>query len=248
MKIILVLVVLLSLSSIAKTWEESGVSRFNMFFSNSSENTIKSLADDSDFQGPYFVFNYSSGEDYGLYIKTKGDAFSDSIWIMKYWMDDSLVNASVELKDILNIADFRLLNLDYSTQSKALSSIMDNRIEGFNPKAFNNYKSLYILYKKDTSYYAYCVIGTGWKSGCEFFWSCVFQDDETLNFGKIPSSKDVDLEYFGQCPYQSLPSFNIRLKNNQNNLPSFNAKGVPVNETSSGISLQKGISKLNLKK
>lgn len=62
---------------------------------------------------------------------------------------------------------------------------------------------------------------TGAPIGCDFILSCVFQNDGTLNFGEIPSAGKLSNGLDG-CPTSAL--------------------------TSSGVTHQNGISKLNLKK
>jgi hypothetical protein len=52
--------------------------------------------------------------------------------------------------------------------------------------------------------YAYCRIGSA-SNGCSFFLSCVFQNDGTTNFGKIPSSDEIDFSNFDNCPTEALP-------------------------------------------
>lgn len=256
MKKILFLIALSSVLLFAETWKESGMfhgweNRFSsqkVYFSNSTEQTLKAVDYEVEIQNPYFVFFFDNlpGGARFLSIQNDDNESNDSIWISKYWMDDSLVNASVVAEKNLNLGDFRLLKID-STQSFKLSSIMDRRIKvPGDTVRLRFFKSLYFVYKKDSSYYAYCVVATADPINCDFLLSCIYQNDGTLNFGDIPSIDGV----FGMddCPTSSLPSSVIRPKNNLNNIPSYNANGKPANGISSGITFQKGISKLNLKK
>ena len=254
MKKILFLIVLSSVQLFAETWKESNIFhgwKYNrVYFSDSIRQTLKEIDHDDFFEGISFYFQGYS--DYywdpagQVNIEWIGNDIHDSIWISKYWMDDSLLNIPVVTEENLNLDDFRLLKMD-STHRFEISSIMDRRIKvPGDTVRLRFFKSLYFVYKKDSSYYAYCVVATADPVNCDFLLSCIYQNDGTLNFGDIPSIDGV----FGMdgCPTSSLPSSVIRPKNNLNNIPSYNANGKPANGISSGITFQKGISKLNLKK
>ncbi len=255
MKKILFLIVLFYAQLFAETWKESNIFhgwKYNrVYFSDSIGQTLKEIDHDDFFEGISFYFQGYS--DYywdpagQVNIEWIGNDIHDSIWISKYWMDDSLLNVPIVAEENLNLDDFRLLKMD-STQPFKISSIMDERIEiPFETVRLQRFNSLYFVYKKDTSYYAYCLAVTGAPIGCDFILSCVFQNDGTLNFGEIPSAGKLSNALDG-CPLSSLPpSLNLRTKEKYV-FPSYNANGKPANGNSSGVSLQKGISKLNLKK
>lgn len=88
-----------------------------------------------------------------LSIQNDDNESNDSIWISKYWMDDSLLNIPVVAEENLNLDDFRLLKMD-STHRFEISSIMDEKIEiPFETVRLQRFNSIYFVYKKDTSYY-----------------------------------------------------------------------------------------------
>jgi len=255
MKKILFLIVLFYVQLFAETWKESNIFhgwKYNrVYFSDSIGQTLKEIYHDDFFEGISFYFQgYSSyywdttGQ---VNIEWMGNDVHDSIWISKYWEDDSLLNVPIEAEESLNLDEFRLLKID-SSQSFEISSIMDRRIKvPEDPTRLHFSKSLYFIYKRGASYYAYCSIGTGDPVGCDFFISCIFQNDGTLDFGGVPLIDDK-IHALDGCPTSAVPpSRNLRTKEKYV-LPSYNANGKLSNETSSGITLQKGISKLNLKK
>ncbi len=256
MKKILFLIVLFCALLFAETWKESGIfhgwenryTSHKVYFSNSTERTLKDVNYEEKIQNPYFVFFFDNLPGGARFLKIQNDGYesNDSIWISKYWMDDSLLNSPVVAEENLNLGDFRLLKFD-STQSFRVSSIMDRKIKVLGDTVrLRFFKSLYFVYKKDSSYFAYCAVATGDPINCDFLLSCIYQNDGTLNFGDIPSIDGVfDMD---DCPTSGLsPSHSLR-KKEKYVLPSYSVNGKSANETSSGVSLQKGISKLNLKK
>jgi len=256
MKRILFLIVLFAFQLFAETWKESGIfhgwenryTSHKVYFSKSTERTLKDVDYEEKIQSLYFVFFFDNLPGGARFLKLQNDGYesNDSIWISKYWMDDSLVNASVVAEKNLNLGDFRLLKID-SAQSFKISSIMDRRIKVPGDTArLRFFKSLYFVYKKDSSYFAYCAVATGDPINCDFLLSCVYQNDGTLNFGEVPSIDGVfDMD---GCPTSALPpSRNLRTKEKEV-LPSYNANGKPASDISYGVTLQKGFSKLNLKK
>ena len=257
MKVVIPFLIVLSCVQLfAETWKESNIfhgweNRFSsqkVYFSNSTEQTLKAVDYEVEIQNPYFVFFFDNlpGGARFLSIQNDDNESNDSIWISKYWMEDSLLNTPVVAEENLNLDDFRLLKMD-STHRFEISSIMDERIEiPFETVRLQRFNSIYFVYKKDTSYYAYCLAVTGAPIGCDFILSCVFQNDGTLNFGEIPSAGKLSNGLDG-CPTSALtPS--VGRMNVQKRLPSYKATGRPANETSSGVTHQNGISKLNLKK
>ncbi|MFA6623045.1 MAG: hypothetical protein WCS54_02940, partial [Fibrobacteraceae bacterium] len=119
----------------------------------------------------------------------------DSIWISKYWMDDSLRESSVVMNANVDPGDFRPLTFDSLHTEYDLWPLLDERAVN---SSWLKRKSLFFLYKKDSSYYALCQIGG--PVDCLFYLSCQFQDDGTTNFEKIPDVQGVDFA----CP-TSLP-------------------------------------------
>lgn len=255
MKVVIPFLIVLSCVQLfAETWKESGIFhgwKYNrVYFSDSIGQTLKEIYHDEFIEGISFYFQGYSDAYYDsagrVNVEWIGNNIHDSIWISKYWMDDSLLNIPVVAEENLNLDDFRLLKMD-STQPFEISSIMDERIEiPFEAVRLQRFNSIYFVYKKDTSYYAYCLAVTGAPIGCDFILSCVFQNDGTLNFGEIPSAGKLSNGLDG-CPTSALtPS--VGRMNVQKRLPSYKATGRPANETSSGVTHQNGISKLNLKK
>lgn len=256
MKKIFILIILFSFQLFAETWKESAIfhgwknryTSHKVYFSNSTEQTLKDVDYEEKIQNPYFVFFFDNLPGGARFLKIQNDGYesNDSIWVSKYWVDDSLMNASVVAEKKLNLGDFRLLKFD-STQSFKISSIMDRRIKVAGDTArLRFFKSLYFVYKKDSSYFAYCAVATGDPVNCDFLLSCIYQNDGTLNFGDVPSIDGVfDMD---DCPTSGLPTSRNLGTKEKDVLPSYNAKGEPASEVSSGVTLQKGISKLNLKK
>lgn len=248
MKKILFFLALLCTQLFAETWKDLHFGWNIVYFSDSTNHSLVESENYENIQELYFDFHSDLREPKNRHLdigKSK-NAFTDSVWISKYWMDDSLLNAPIVAEENLNLDDFRLLSLD-SIQSFEISSIMDRRIKVPGDTAhLRFFKSLYFVYKKDSSYYAYCAVATEDPIDCNVLLSCIFQNDGTLNFGEIPSIDEVF--NMDGCPTSSLPSSrNLRTKEKDVS-PSYNAKGKPADKNSSGVSLQKGVSKVNLKK
>lgn len=162
----------------------------------------------------------------------------DSIWISKYWMDDSLLEEPVVMDRNVNLDDFRLLTFDSFHTEYNLSDWMDERAENVSWRI-----SLFMVYKKDSSYYALCLLGD-FPSTCDFYLSCQFQDDGTTNFESIPNVEKIIF------PAGCL----VSIKPNQRssiNLPEsipYQINGSRSRDNASSIVIQNGQPKLKLKK
>src|SRR5574344_258137 len=153
-------------------------------------------------RNPYFVgeFERIDSTYYSLGIQNDSNDTGDSVWISKYWMDDSLRKSPVVMDANVDLDDFRLLSFDSLHTRYSLWPLLDERAENTSER-----KSLFLLYRKDSSYYALCLLGLPSVS-CTFFLSCQFQDDGTTNFEKGPDAEGIE---FPGCPV-SLPQSSRR--------------------------------------
>ena len=118
-------------------------------------------------------------------------------------MDDSLRESPVVMNAKVDPDDFRPLTFDSLHTEYDLWPLLDER--AVNPLQRGR-KSLFFLYKKDSSYYALCLLGYS-PMNCGYYLSCQFQDDGTTDFEKIP---DVEGVPFQGCP-ASLPKSSRRI-------------------------------------
>lgn len=168
MRKVFLLIGSLCLPLFAGTWMSSGIFYNSAAFDGDS---LKHYPYYNDFADIHRIFfSISSGElihENGT--KTTGSWVfvqnhlndEDSVWISKYWMDDSFTDSAVVLNGSVDLSDFRLLHFDSSAKFY-LSNLMDERTEETIPggNSWEKVRSIYFVYKKDTSYYAYCRIGS----------------------------------------------------------------------------------------
>lgn len=183
---------------------------------------------------------------FGIFINNKAMYTSDSIWISKYWMDDSLLEVPVVMDKNVDINDFRLLPFDALHTEYDLYSLLDERLED----SFGNYqrweweslKSFALLYKKDSSYYAFCLLG--YRGSCYYDLSCQFQDDGTTNFEKIPDLENIEN---AGCPTSIIPTPRRNVFTLPDSTP-YLINGTRSKCNSSNVLIQDGQPKLKLKR
>lgn len=256
MRKVFLLIGSLCLPLFAGTWMSSGIFYNSAVFDGDSLKHYAYYNDSADIHRIFF--SVSSGElihENGT--KTTGSWVfiqnhwndKDSVWISKYWMENSFADSAVVLNGSVDLSDFRLLHFDSSTAKFYLSNLMDERTEetvpGGNP--WEKVRSIYFVYKKDTSYYAYCRIGSE-SNGCSFFLSCVFQNDGTTNFGKIPSLNEINFSDFENCLLEILPKKRNKKSDAQTPSPLYRLNGCPARGFASEAAAQKGSIKILLKK
>ena len=206
MKKFVLLLIALAVAPWARTWEDAEAFYYHAWFEDDSLCTDWLVSDrlPEDTLGIYFYAGYDSNddsmgvlrEDYSFGVRKGSNDAGDSIWISKYWMDDSLRKSPVVMDANVDPDDFRPLTFDSLHTEYDLWPLLDR---GTVNSLWQGRKSLFFLYKKDLSYYALCQVGG--PVGCLFYLSCQFQDDGTTNFEKIP---DVEGVPFYGCP-TSLP-------------------------------------------
>ena len=257
MQKIVLLLIALTIASWARTWEDAeafyweenseAYFYYTWFEGDSLDDTYHHPAEGA--QDIYFYAGYESNDDsmgvlreyYSLdVLNNSGDA-GDSVWISKYWMDDSLRESPVVMDADVDRDDFRLLTFDSLHTEHDLWPLLDERAENTSER-----KSLFLLYRKDSSYYALCLIG-GDTLGCTFYLSCQFQDDGTTNFGKIPDAEDMDLS--GGCLTTSLPKLSRRppAVGLQDGVP-YRVNGTRSRGGASSVVIRNGLPKLELRK
>jgi len=157
-------------------------------------------------------------------------------------MDDSLRESPVVMDADVDRDDFRLLTFDSLHTEYDLWPLLDERAE--NTHFPDLRKSLFLLYRKDTSYYALCLLGYS-PMTCDVYLSCQFQDDGTTNFGKIPDVEDIE---FHGCT-TSLPKASRRPPNVglQDGVP-YRVNGTRSRGGASSVVIQNGLPKLELRK
>ena len=207
MKKVVLLLIALSIAPWARTWKDAGTSYSYARFDGDSLDYF--WPTEEIMRNPYFVAEYEHIDSMGvpleyrfLGVRNDSNDAGDSIWISKYWMDDSLRESSVVMNAKVNPDDFRLLTFDSLHTEYDLWPLLDERVKHV---SWPERKSLFFLYKKDSSYYALCQIGTLLED-CQFYLSCQFQDDGTTNFEKVPDAEDIE---FRGCPV-SLPQSSRR--------------------------------------
>ena len=195
MKKFVLLLIALSIAPWARTWKDAGTLYYYAWFEDDSLNNYNYSAEEA--QGIYFYAGYESNDDsmgvlreyYSLGVRNDSNDTGDSIWVSKYWMDDSLRESSVVMNAKVNPDDFRLLTFDSLHTEYDLWPLLDERAE--NTGFIDLRKSLFFLYKKDSSYYALCLLGY-YPRYCDYYLSCQFQDDGTTNFEKIPDVEGIE--------------------------------------------------------
>ena len=208
MKKVVLLLIALAVAPWARTWEDAEAFYYYAWFEDDSLNNYNYSAEEA--QGIYFDAGYESNDDsmgvlreyYSLGVRNDSNDTGDSIWISKYWMDDSLRESPVVMDADVDPDDFRPLTFDSLHTEYDLWPLLDERMEH---ALWPEQKSLFFLYKKDSSYYALCQVGG--PVDCVFYISCQFQNDGTTNFEKIP---DVEGVPFQGCP-ASLPKSSRRI-------------------------------------
>ena len=192
MKKFVLLLIALAVAPWAKTWKDAEILNYYTQFEDDSLDTFWSV---EKTQGIY-LYLYSEGNDdsMGVYreyrslnvLNNSNDA-DDSIWVSKYWMDDSLRESPVVMDADVDPDDFRPLTFDSLHTEYDLWPLLDERAVN---SSWLKRKSLFFLYKKDSSYYALCQVGG--PVDCVFYISCQFQDDGTTNFEKIPDVEGIE--------------------------------------------------------
>ena len=236
MKKFVLLLIALAVAPWARTWEDAGTSYSYARFDGDSLDYF--WPTEEIMRNPYFVAEYEHIDSMGvpleyrfLGVRNDSNDAGDSIWISKYWMDDSLRESHVVMDANVNLDDFRLLPFDSLHTEYILSTKMDERAE---QASWPKRKSLFFLYKKDSSYYALCQIGG--PVDCLFYLSCQFQDDGTTNFEKVPDVEGIE---FPGCPL-SLPQSSRRTSARlQDSVPYF-VNGTRSRGGASSVIIQNG--------
>jgi len=244
MQKIVLLLIALTIAPWAKTWEDAEPFYYYAWFEDDSLDTFWPA---EEIQGIYFYGEYGSNydsmgvyrESSEIYVRNDSSDAGDSVWISKYWMDDSLRESPVVMDADVDRDDFRPLTFDSLHTEHDLWPLLDERAENISER-----KSLFLLYRKDTSYYALCLLGKiSWD--CQFYMSCQFQDDGTTNFDKIPNVEDIA---FHGC-FISLPKASRRPPNVglQDGVP-YRVNGTRSRGGASSVVIRNGLPKLELRK
>jgi hypothetical protein len=227
----------------AKTWEDAKFFYYYAWFENDTLDNY--FPTEETMRGLYFVGEYGSIDSMGwnkeyryIFLENEAIYTGDSIWISKYWMDDSLLEEPVVMDRNVNMDDFRLLTFDSLHTEYNLSDWMDERAENVSWRS-----SLFMVYKKDSSYYALCLLGD-FPSACDFYLSCQFQDDGTTNFEKIPNVENIKFE---QCPASFIKLNHRSFINLPESIP-YQVNGSRSRDNASSIVIQNRQPKLKLKK
>jgi hypothetical protein len=250
-KLVLLLIALM-VSSSAKIWDDAETFYYYAWFEDDSLDTYNYRAEEAqgvyfaeEAQGIYFYGTYGIDHDSmevyrehaALLVRNDSIDAGDSIWISKYWMDDNLLDEPAVMDRNVDLDDFRPLTFDALHTDYDLWPLLDERAEK------SERSSLFLLYRKDSSYYALCLLGY-YPLVCDFYLSCQFQDDGTTNFEKIP---DVEGIIFHGCP-TSLPRPARRSSLGlQEGIP-YQINGSRSRDNASSIVIQNGQPKLKLKK
>ena len=207
MKKFVLLLIALAVAPWARTWEDAEI--FDHYARFDDDSLDYYWPTEEIMRNPYFVAEYGLIDSMGvpleyrsLGVRNDSNDAGDSIWISKYWMDDSLRESPVVMNANVDPGDFRPLTFDSLHTDYDLWPLLDERVKHV---SWPERKSLFFLYKKDSSYYALCQIGT-LLDDCQFYLSCQFQDDGTTNFEKVPDAEDIE---FRGCPV-SLPQSSRR--------------------------------------
>lgn len=250
MKKFLLLLILMMACSWAKTWEDAEIFDSHAWFGDSSLNMLQEEGTLEEMKrGIYFIERTEDIDSMGwhrgyryIFLENEAVYTGDSLWISKYWMDDSLLEEPVVMDRNVNMDDFRLLTFDSLHTEYNLSNWMDERAENASWRI-----SLFMVYKKDSSYYALCLLGDD-PMGCESYLSCQFQDDGTTNFESIPNVEKIIF------PAGCLVSIKPSIKPNHRsyiNLPEsipYQIDGSRSKDNASSIVIQNRQPKLKLKK
>ena len=172
----------------ARTWDERTIlTEANCF----GKNGLLHLDDDSLGQckmyfeawAPDYICKEGTTlvEKRNVYVRNDSLSFDDSIWVSKYYLDDSLLHEPILQNPTVFLEDFRLLEFASSQRGYYLADLFDRRLES------NMDGSFLILYKKDSSYYSLCLLEYGY---CDVAISCQFQDDGTTVFEKFPERQE----------------------------------------------------------
>ena len=105
-------------------------------------------------------------------------------------------------------------------------------------------RSLLLLYRKGSSYYALCLLGR--LPGCTFYLSCQFQDDGTTNFEKVPDIEGVN--FSEGCPLTSLPRPARRIPARFQESVPYLVNGSRSHGGASSVIIRNGQPKLELRK
>ena len=199
MKKFVLLLIALTIAPWARTWEDAKILDYYTQFEDDSLDTF-GLVEKT--QGIYlYIYGEGNDDSMGVYreyrslnVRNNSNDADDSIWVSKYWMDDSLRESPVVIDADVDPGDFRLLTFDSLHTEYDLWPLLDERAEKVSDtdRLLSMRKSLFLLYRKDSSYYALCLLGY-YPSRCEYYLSCQFQDDGTTNFEKIPDIEGVPI-------------------------------------------------------
>ncbi|MFA6836651.1 MAG: hypothetical protein WCR04_09665 [Fibrobacteraceae bacterium] len=246
MQKIVLLLIALTIAPWAKTWEYAEAFDYYAWL---EEDSLGSDRLTEDTLGIYFYAQNLHIDSMGvdkydtiLSVRNGADDAGDSVWISKYWMDDSLRESPVVMDADVDRDDFRPLTFDSLHTEYDLWPLLDERAENASER-----KSLFLLYRKDTSYYALCLLGK-YLPGCvgDLYLSCQFQDDGTTNFEKIPDVEGIDFQE--QCP-AFLPKASRRppAVGLQDGVP-YRVNGTRSRGGASSVVIRNGLPKLELRK
>ena len=194
MKKFVLLLIALTIAPWARTWEDAKILNYYTQFEDDSLDTFWFV---EKTQGIYlYIYGEGNDDSMGVYreyrslnVRNNSNDADDSIWVSKYWMDDSLRESPVVMDADVDPDDFRLLTFDSLHTEYDLWPLLDERAE--NTSLTSLRRSLFLLYRKDSSYYALCLLGYS-PMNCDYYLSCQFQDDGTTNFEKIPDVEGIE--------------------------------------------------------
>ena len=209
----------------ARTWEERTIlTEANCF----GKNGLQHLYDDSlgrcklyfEAWEPDYICKEGTTlvEKRNVYVRNDSLSFDDSIWVSKYYLDDSLLHKPILQNPTVFLEDFRLLNFSSTRREYYLADFFDKRLKS------NMDGSFLILYKKDSLYYALCLLEYGY---CDVAISCQFQDDGTTVFEKLPEKQEQFLcptYYFTPRPLQCMDAIS---KQTPSAIPEHKSKFAP---------------------
>lgn len=192
-----------------------------------------------DWENPFNLF-FTGGKEQRLSIK-------DSVYFFRDCKNELLLeNLSIDDFDLVT----NIVGWDYTPQNN--NSYFSLGGYYWNCDEYEYEKGIYFIYKKHSDRFEYNAL-------CHFIMDfgygiqCVFQDDGTLNFDKVPKADPlpepwvVPEDYCAAFSSQKVPQRRQPLKNFFANQPFYKINGTPASQGSSNIIIKNNQPTLQLK-